>query len=89
LFEAACRRVKTDEKSQMDNFPYINELLELAYTREPIFIRAKEPKDSARDYWLPPISGNEFDLNSKSDCTLVRRARAAYVENFEGPTLQD
>ena len=38
---------------------------------------------------MPPITGNEYDLNSKSDCSLVRRARAAYVENFDGPTLQD
>jgi hypothetical protein len=63
LFEAACRRVVTDGKSQADVFPYVNELLELAYTREPVFVRAKEPKDSARDYWLPPVSGNEYDLN--------------------------
>ena len=89
LFEAACMRVIGDGKSQADVFPYINELLELAYTREPTFVRAKEPKDSARDYWLPPISGNEYDLNSKSDCSLIRRARAAYIENYDGPTLQE
>jgi hypothetical protein len=89
LFEAVCRRVETDKKAKDDIFPYVNELLELCYTREPTFIRAREPKESARDYWLPPVTGNEFDLNSKSDCTLVRRARAAYVENFDGPTLQD
>jgi hypothetical protein len=89
LFEAACRRVIEDGKSQVDVFPYVNKLLELAYTREPTFVRAKEPKDSARDYWLPPVSGNEYDLNSKSDCSLVRRASAAYVENFDGPTLQE
>ena len=89
LFEATCRRVETDKKSQEDIFPYVNELLELAYTREPTFVRAKEPKESARDYWLPPLTGNEYDLNSKADCSLVRRARAAYVENFDGPTLQD
>ena len=89
LLEAACRRVKTDAKSETDIFPWVNELLELAYTREPIFIRARTPKESARMYWLPPVQGNEFDLNSKSDCTLVRRARASYIENFEGPTLQE
>ena len=89
LFEATCRPVLQDGKSQADILPYANELLELAYTREPTFVRAKEPKESARDYWLPPVTGNEYDLNSKSDCSLVRRARAAYVENFDGPTLQD
>jgi hypothetical protein len=89
LFEAACQRVMQDGKPQTDIFPYANELLELAYTREPTFVRAKEPKESAPDYWLPPVTGNEYDLNSKSDCALVRRARAAYVENFDGPTLQD
>ncbi len=30
LFEAACRRVTSDGKSQTDVFPYVNELLELA-----------------------------------------------------------
>ena len=89
LFEAACQRVLQDKKPRDDIFPYVNELLELAYTREPTLIRAREPKESARDYWLPPITGDEFDLNSKSDVSLVRRARAAYVENFDGPTLQD
>ena len=89
LFEATCRRVETDKKARDDIFPYVNELLELAYTREPTFVRAKEPKESARDYWLPPVTGNEYDMNSKADCTLVRRARAAYVENFDGPTLRD
>ena len=89
LFEAACQRVRQDDKPQNDIFPYVNELLELAYTREPTFVRAKVPKESARDYWLPPVTGNEYDLNSKADCTLVRRARAAYVENFDGPTLED
>jgi hypothetical protein len=89
LFEAACMRVVQDGKSQTDIFPYVNELLELTYTRELTFVRVKEPKDAARDYWLPPISGNEYDLNSKSDCSLIRRARAAYIENYDGPTLQD
>ena len=89
LFEATCRRVETDKKARDDIFPYVNELLELAYTREPTFVRAKEPKESAREYWLPPVTGNEYDLNSKADCTLVRRARAAYVETFDGPTLRD
>jgi hypothetical protein len=55
LFEATCRRVLQDGKSQADIFPYVNELLELAYTREPTFVRAKEPKESARDYWLPLV----------------------------------
>jgi hypothetical protein len=89
LFEAACLRVVGDGKPQADIFPFVNELLELAYTREPTFVRAREPKESAREYWLPPISGNEYDLNSKSDVSLIRRARAAYIENYDGPTLQE
>ena len=87
MFEAACRRVDVDSKSKTDVFPDINELLDLAYTHEPVFIRARTPKDTSREYWLPPVEGNKYDLNSKGDCTLVRRARAAYVENYDGPSI--
>jgi hypothetical protein len=89
LFEAACQRVMQDNKPQTDIFPYVNELLELSYTREPTFVRAKEPKESAREYWLPPVSGNEYDLNTKSDCSLIRRARAAHIKNYDGPNMQE
>ena len=89
MFEAACRRVDVDSKSKSDVFPYINELLELAYTRAPVFIRVRTPKETAREYWLPPVEGNEYDLNSKGDCTLVRRARAACVENYDGPSIAE
>ena len=33
--------------------------------------------------------GNEYDLNSKSVCSLIRRARAAYIETYDGPTLRE
>jgi hypothetical protein len=32
LFEATCRRIQHDNKAREDIFPYVNELLELAYT---------------------------------------------------------
>jgi hypothetical protein len=49
LFDAVCQRVIQDGKQQTDIFPYINDLLELTYTREPTFIRSREPKESAAD----------------------------------------
>ena len=89
LFAAAIKRALQDHVDDRDIMPLVQEALELTYTKEPHDVRKQMDGRSSREYWIPPVHGSEFSLNSKGEMTMIRRARGHFVERFKGPSLAD
>ena len=80
LFSAAIKRADyLSYDRDRDVFPIINEALELCYSKQPDDVRQHGFK-RPQDYWYPAVEASEFDLNSRSECQLIRRARGHLVE---------
>jgi hypothetical protein len=89
LFTAAIKRTLRDKGDERDIMPLVQEALELTYTKEPKDIRQHLDGRSSREFWIPPVHGSEFSLNSRGEMTLIRRARGHLVERFPGPLLDE
>ena len=89
LFASAIKRVLADQADEKDIMPFVQEALELCYTKEPIDLRQKLGNKTARQLWIPPVQGSEFSLNSRKEMTFIRRARGNYVERFPGASLRE
>ena len=89
LFAAVIKRVLQDRCDDRDIMPLVHEALELCYTKEPKDVRQRLDGRSFRQFWIPPVQGSEFTLNSRTEMALIRRARGHYVERFSGATMQE